>query len=116
MASDGDVYESLDRAFMHAIALDAINRERFVATLAASNPAMAVRLASLIAADAMQDSQSGIRGEDALIEVRFSAGIGGDAGILTGRQIGGFEIGELIGQGGSGAVYRARQQRPHRCL
>ena len=116
MGSDGDAYESLDRAFMHVIALDAINRERFVAKLAASDPTMAVRLASLIAADALQDSQSGIRGEDALIEVRLSAGIGGDGGILTGRQIGGFEIGELIGQGGSGAVYRARQQRPARTV
>jgi len=105
---------TLERAFTHAVSLEGVARERFVAEVAAEDPALAGRLAGLLAADATQDSDSGIRGEDALVAVRSSAGVGGDAGILTGRTIGGFEIGELIGQGGSGAVYKARQNRPAR--
>ena len=107
---------SLDKLFTRAIALEGRERERFIAEVAAVKPAMAARLAALLAADAMQDSGSGIRGEDELITVRTSAGVGGDAGILTGRRIGGFEVGELIGQGGSGAVYQARQTRPARTV
>ena len=45
MGSDGDAYESLDRAFMHVIALDAINREniarrfarKFISAVAGTN-------------------------------------------------------------------------------
>ena len=108
--------ESLDKAFMRAVALEGKERERYLAELAAASPALAARLAALLAADAMQDSGSGIRGEDALIAVRSSAGVGGDAGLLTGRTISGFAVGDLIGQGGSGAVYRARQLRPARAV
>lgn len=115
-ASRGGGFESLDKAFMRAIALEGRERERYMAELAAANPGLAARLAGLLAADAMQDSGSGILGEDALIAVRASAGVGGDAGLLTGRTIGGFAVGDLIGQGGSGAVYRARQLRPARSV
>jgi serine/threonine protein kinase len=108
--------ETLDRAFVRAVSLEASARERFITELAAANPELAARLSGLLAADAQQDSGSGIRGEDALVAVRASAGVGGDAGILTGRKIGGFEIGELIGQGGSGAVYSAKQVRPARTV
>ncbi len=114
MADPSSQFGSLDRAFMQAIALEGLAREKYFAELAAVNPDLAARVAALLAADAMQDTDSGIRGEDALVAVRSSAGVGGDAGILTGRKIGGFEIGPLIGQGGSGAVYAARQLRPAR--
>ena len=109
-------HESLEKLFTRAIALEGRERERFVAEIAAVQPEIAARVAALLAADAMQDSGSGLRGEDALIAVRSSAGVGGDAGILTGRKIGGFEVGDLIGQGGSGAVYRAQQIRPARTV
>ena len=84
-------HESLEKLFTRAIALEGRERERFVAEIAAVQPEIAARVAALLAADAMQDSGSGLRGEDALIAVRSSAGVGGDAGILTGRKIGGFE-------------------------
>jgi len=109
-------HESLEKLFTRAVALEGRERERFVAEIAAVQPEVAARIAALLAADAMQDSGSGLRGEDALIAVRSSAGVGGDAGILTGRRIGGFEVGDLIGQGGSGAVYRAQQIRPARTV
>ena len=109
-------FVSLDKAFVRAISLEGRERERFIAELATGKPELAARLAALLAADAMTDSGSGVRGEDALLAVRNSAGVGGDAGILTGRAIAGFEIGDLIGQGGSGAVYRAQQRRPARAV
>jgi hypothetical protein len=109
-------FDSLDKAFVRAISLEGRDRERFIADLAALKPELAARLAALLAADATADSGSGLRGEDALLAVRSSAGVGGDAGILTGRVIAGFEIGDLIGQGGSGAVYRAQQRRPARAV
>jgi serine/threonine protein kinase len=109
-------FDSLDKAFVRAISLEGRDRERFIADLAALKPELAARLAALLAADATADSGSGLRGEDALLAVRSSAGVGGDAGILTGRVIAGFEVGDLIGQGGSGAVYRAQQRRPARAV
>ena len=104
----------LDQIFMKAVGLKGADRDRFVAEVAATNPATAARLAALLAADAAQDSEQARRGEDALLTIRSTAGVAGNAGLLTGRKIGGFEVGELIGQGGSGAVYRARQLRPAR--
>jgi tRNA A-37 threonylcarbamoyl transferase component Bud32/tetratricopeptide (TPR) repeat protein len=109
-------FASIEKAFRHAVGLERSAREGFLAEVAGHDPKLAARLSALLAADAAQDSDSGIPGEDALLVVRSTAGVGGDAGILTGRRIGGFEIGDLIGQGGSGAVYRARQARPARVV
>ncbi len=104
----------LDQIFMRAVGLRGHERDMFVAEIAATSPATAARLAALLAADAAQDSEHTRRGEDALVTIRSTAGVLGDAGILTGRKIGGFQVGDLIGQGGSGAVYRAKQLRPAR--
>ncbi|MFM1822848.1 MAG: hypothetical protein RI967_1114, partial [Planctomycetota bacterium] len=60
------------------------------------------------------DAAAGLPAFADLARLRRANGLAGSGGLLTGRRIGGFEIGDLIGQGGAGAVYRARQPRPAR--
>ncbi len=103
---------SLESAFMAAVGLAPSARERFLADLAREHPDLAARLSTLLSADAATSDES-IAGLDALAGVRGEAGIS-DAGILTGRTISGFTIAHLVGQGGSGAIYRAQQIRPAR--
>ena len=98
---------------MEAVGLAPSGRERFISRLAAKHPDLAARLTLLLTADASNGDDEQIVGLDALASVRVAAGIA-QAGILTGRTISGFTIAQLIGQGGSGAIYRAQQARPAR--
>ncbi len=108
--------DELVRLFAELVALDAQASDERLAEIAQVHPAMAARLRALVRAD-MRDSLVGVvPGQDAIAFVRSRSGIAVDGGMLTDRTISGFLIKELVGQGGSGAVYRAQQLRPARAV
>ena len=99
--------------FRQALRLDGPAREDFVRQVGVEfGPEWEQRLRELLARDeSVQRSgdDSVERAMHGMVQRVFGA-----AGLLTGQSISGFEIGELIGQGGSGAVYAGHQRRPSR--
>lgn len=104
------------RLFAELVALDENASDERLAEIAQVHPRMAARLRALVRADVRDSLVGVVPGQDALAFVRSRSGIAVDGGMLTDRTISGFVIKELVGQGGSGAVYRAQQLRPARAV
>lgn len=120
-------HRSPRQVFEEARALEGAARRAYLDAIALRDGPLARMTEELLAVDASDDRAPGkdeaiahdptgdsLPGIADLARIREASGLAGNGGLLTGRTIAGFAIGDLIGQGGAGAVYRARQARPAR--
>ncbi len=101
MATDRD--SRIDGICVAALALDGPSRDAFVAAACAGDEALHREIDSLLR---YQSKADGFLAEPALAVAAERLASAGDA--LLGRQLGAFRVHSLLGEGGMGEVYRAR--------
>ena len=101
MATDRD--SRIDGICYAALALDGPSRDAFVAAACAGDEALHREIDSLLR---YQSKADGFLAEPALAVAAERLASAGDA--LIGRQLGAFRVHSLLGEGGMGEVYRAR--------
>lgn len=97
-------WREVERIFDEALALPVADRVAFVASRCQGDPELQREIESLLAADAGSDAGAGLVGDAA----SDWAG-GGDPDSLVGRDIDGYRVISLLGAGGMGEVYVARE-------
>ena len=100
----------LEDHFHEALALKASERAGYVDALALHSPDIADELRSLL------EHAEGHQLEDSMGAMQSFASEMGFGRVGIGQVVGGFEIIELIGEGGSGRVFRAQQSQPQRSV
>ena len=99
-----DRWQTIENAYQVARDLHGEDRARFLAEQCGIDVALQKQVEALLA----QDDVRGSIIDRAALEVVADLAFVGDATILTGRRVGSYQVGELIGSGGMGHVYRAR--------
>jgi hypothetical protein len=105
-------WERIGRLFDEALALDAAGRERLLAREETAQPRVAAEVRALLRA---HDTSSGFLEQPAWAADPELLAESLDAP-LTGRRIGPYEVGEVVGRGGMGVVYAAEDARLGRAV
>src|SRR6266853_1084796 len=102
-----DPQRDVERICHEALALNAVAREAFVADACAGDTALRSEVESLLRQESKAD---GFLGQPALVAAAHS--LAADSGqSLLGRKFGAYQVQSLLGTGGMGEAYRARDTR-----
>lgn len=102
-----DRWPQIERLYNEAVAIDAAARDAFLVRACGDDHRLLEEMRSLLG---YEGAAGQFLERSALVEAAWS--LAGDARpALTGRQIAGYDIEALIGAGGMGEVYRARDRR-----
>lgn len=108
MTADTDHFRELDRLFQEVCDLPADEREPRLRELAPDNPLLRQGVRDLLAAETGASTDL----SPETVQVKLSEAFA--TGVRAPNEIAGYQIGERLGIGGMGVVYRAEQRSPNR--
>jgi len=97
-------WRKVKQRFQAAVELPAAEREAYLADACADNPSLRAEIESLIAAH----EQSGSFLDTPAIDLAATDSAGAQVNALVGASLGRYRILELLGRGGMGEVYKAK--------